>query len=186
MTEVRPAKAESAEGRVTRLAIKYGDDVTKITEEFFRELHIPESAIPVLMPWIRDRVLHTLRDEAMAEWNRQKAQLRVSQGRANAEGSTTTHAKAGSNPDIKSELAFMDCRIIMSGAPQGFKLYRNLTAAEHKARGLMHSRSASSALHSARSHEWSATMITKHGVKSLNDIPEDVLFKELPREGIRP
>lgn len=178
------APAEDASARVKRLSSRLGYNANAITVALLAELQVPPLANQVLFPLVTDRVHHLLRqitrEEAAAT---QKAGLEARRSRAGGTG--TPHSQAGATPDLSGPLAFLDFKVLMPGAPQGYKLYRYLTSHEHDQRRRIHMKNAQPALHSARSHAWAAEQCQKHEAACLDEIDQELLAKELPEEGIR-
>jgi hypothetical protein len=175
-------RLDSAEARVARLRERLGSDATAITMSLLAELDVYDTALDVLYPWVRDRVRHELRRlEVEALKRRQREQVRAKRGRAH--GRAVVKRQSVETP---RELAFLDFKIMMAGAPNGWKLYRHLTPQEHNARRIMHLKNATPLLASARGYEWAAETCLRHKVLCLDEVNPDVLIQELPKEGIRP
>lgn len=174
---------EDASSRVNRLRVWIGDDAKAITTAILDELGISETAQLVLFPWVVDRVHHTLRAIAVRESQERTQRDARREKRARAGGNVTVTSQSAKRD---SRLSFLDHRVIMAGAQGGFKLYRNLTVAEHEARKLALEKNARPLLRSASGHAWAAEQCQKHKVLCLNDIDPVVLIEALPENGVRP
>ena len=182
--------AEDASARVSRLRLQNGFHERAIARAMLDELGVTGLAAGVLLPLITDRVHHILRDQARQEHEvhaREERQQQIRDRRDRAARTGGVRLRSQLAPEVPSgSLAFLDCKIIMSGAPLGYKLYRHLTVAEHEARRLVFEKNGHSILHTARSHQWSVRECQQHNVNGLDEIPEQLLASELPEEGIRP
>lgn len=179
-----PDPVEDAPARVRRLSERLGYNSNAITVALLAELQVPPLANQVLFPLVTDRVHHILRDITRREAELQEALSRDGK-RARAGSSLTSRSQAGRTPPLTSPLAFLEFKVLMPGVPKGYKLYKDLTAAEHLAREALHRRNAAPALHSARSHLWAAEQCRQHEAACLGEIDPALLEKELPEEGIR-
>lgn len=173
------AMTETAEERVVRIYATLGtDDRDDITSALMSELGLSAKAQEVLRPWVFDRVSHTL--------VRMYSRHADSQPPVPPNGSTTRH-KAGTTagrsawPD-RGPLWFMGdtCKVLCPDAPEGFKLYRELTAADHLSRILIHNRNIDGASKSKRTHEWAISELDAHSAACLADIPLSTLEADLP------
>lgn len=179
------APAEDAVARVRRLTLRLGYNANQVTVALLAELGVSGIANQVLFPLVTDRVHHILRDFTRQEQEIAAGTSRRSK-RSRAGGTIMARPQSVPTPDVlKDPLAFLDFKILMAGQPGGYKLYRNLTLAEHEARRDIHQKNAAPALHSARSHQWAAAELVKHDAACLDDIEPEVLLRELPEEGIR-
>jgi hypothetical protein len=178
------AKIEDAPARVARLQKRLGYSVSAITLVLLTELGVDGVAHQVLYPLVRDRVHHMLREKARNDYDRSQLQHTADKRSRAAGGQGVPRPQAVTAS--ASRLAFLEFKVIMAGAPQGFKLYKDLTAQEHESRRAMLQRSAEPVLRSARSHAWAKAMIERHKAARLADIGRDVIEKELPAEGVRP
>ena len=175
---------EDAPARVRRLSNRLGYNSNAITVALLAELQVPALANQVLFPLVTDRVHHILRQITRQEAESQEAASRNGK-RLRAGSSITAKPQSGATPSLRSPLAFLEFKVLMPGTPNGYKLYKDLTAAEHLSRAALHQRNAAPALHSARSHAWAAEQCQKHDVATLGDVPQDDLVTSLPEEGIR-
>lgn len=178
------APAEDASARVRRLSDRLGYNANAITVALLAELQVPPLANQVLFPLVTDRVHHILRGFTREEAAASSRQANLGK-RARAGSSLTTRSQAGPTPDLSTALAFLDFKVLLPGAPHGYKLYRHLTVREHEQREQVHLKNAQPALHSARSHRWAIERCKELDVSCLDELEASFLLERLPEEGIR-
>ena len=136
------------------------------------ELGLSDEAAAVLKPWIADRVRATLRsdvhDAENAVWPDRVRPPRTA---------TSVRTQTGTLPALTDLERLLACQVLVpvSGSRNQTIAWKDMTVKDHEARIGLLERPVEGIKRTISRHQWSIDVIGKYRVRTLGDIPVDVL-----------
>ena len=166
------AAATTTENAAERARRLWDGSFAGTAQALMAELGLTDEAIAVLKPWITDRVRATIRNDARdiedAVWPERTSPPRQA---------TEVRTQTGPLPALTDLERLLSLPVLVPLAHDGNQLvaWKDMTVTDHEARIGLLERPLNGIQTTISRHRWSIGIIQKYKVRTLGDIPVDVL-----------